>query len=135
MTIDVGKIIQYEYPGRLFTCADNTDYGTLVFLDDAEIPSREEFEGKWAGVQAKIEADREEQARIAELTELGNQLWKFFEANLTADQLLQFAEPFSLVKAFLERGNKAVPRLIIQNTEVPPELEELKSQILGMIPE
>lgn len=124
--MDIAKVLQFAYPGKKFAL-NGDDYSGLDWLDESPKPTLAEIEGKYPLYLA-------EQERLKRLVELPAELDALFNA-LPLEVRAQFYPLKAAVKLAFEQGDTLAALAIIQNTQVPPELEDEKASLLALFGE
>lgn len=124
--MDIAKVLQFAYPGKQFVL-NGDDYSGLDWLDESPKPSLNDLEAKYPLYQA-------EQERLKKLTEIPVQLDAVFN-DLPLPVRAQFYPLKAAVKLAFEQGDTLAALAIIQNTQVPPELEGEKAALLALFGE
>lgn len=90
------------------------------------MPTLAELEAAWA----EIEAERQAAQRLAQARA---DMASFFDS-MTDEQQASFFAVSTSAEAALDRGKIGVARAMVEGTQVTPELEPLKTQILALFP-
>lgn len=127
--MDIANVFSFLYPGTPFVCGD--DYESLVVLEGGKKPSMEELEEAYPFYLEALQKKKIPQM-VADFFESAI---KQYSSLLTPEQRAGIYQTEAIcIKAF-DRGDFAAGRILIEGVSVPPELEQIKEQILEMLPE